>query len=608
MTSPASRRTVRACLAMIVAGLLMTSRLTASAAAPQDAGVQLEQKIEALLKKMTLEEKVSLLSGKDGGELKAIPRLGIPALRVTDGPHGVGWGTKSTAFPTGVSMGSTWNPALIAKVGVALGRETRAAGRHVLLGPCVCIHRTPLGGRNFESFAEDPYLAGKIAAAYVRGVQSQKIGTSTKHYACNNQEWERTTISVEVDERTLREIYLPAFRAAVEEGGTWTIMGAYNKVNGDYCCANRHLLTDILKKDWGFGGVVVSDWGATHSTLDSALAGLDLEMPGPGEFFSDALLKAARDGRVPGEVIDDKVRRILRVLAWCGLLDGSARSFKGAASTPEHQALCRRVAEEAIVLLKNAEGVLPLNRNAIKSIAVIGPNAAYARVGGGGSSTVTPPHTVSPLDGLRALCGEGMKVEYVQGVRFPTDMTIIEAKHLRPPAGVEGAFGLRGEYFSNRELEGEPVVTRLDRNVAFRWGDESPDPRVPADKFSARWTGKLVPPKSGTYRLGMSSDDGIRLYVDDELLVDHWVDHGPTIMLNDIALEAGREYDLRIEFHESAGGATAELGWALPDDGVLEQAVELARDCDAAVVCVGLTYEIEGEGVDRSTMHLPAGQ
>jgi beta-glucosidase-like glycosyl hydrolase len=352
-----------------------------------------EKRVEDLLSRMSLREKASLLSGEGFMETRGNKRLHIPPMIMTDGPHGVGAGSTSTSFPTGVSMAATWDESLIYKVGVALGRETKAQGRHILLGPCVNIHRTPLGGRNFESFSEDPYLASRITVAYINGVQSQKIGASVKHYACNNQEWERGTISSEIEERALREIYLPAFKAAVQEANTLSAMGAYNRINGIYACENKHLLTDILKTEWGFNGFVVSDWGAVHSTAESLNAGCDLEMPGPGNFFiEEKVLQSVKRGDVSKDIIDDKVRRILRVMFWLGLFDDPNPRSKGALDTPEHREIARKVAENAIVLLKNKNNILPLDSAKIKSTAVIGPNASVARLGGGGSSTVSPSY------------------------------------------------------------------------------------------------------------------------------------------------------------------------------------------------------------------------
>ena len=565
-----------------------------------------EERVTDLLGQMTLEEKISLLAGKDGGETKTIDRLGIPPLRVIDGPHGVGWGNKSTCFPSGISMGACWNPALIEEVGQALASETRAAGRNILLGPCVNIHRIPNGGRNFESYSEDPYLAGRIAVAYIKGIQSQRIGTSLKHFACNNQEWERLTISTEIDERTLQEIYLPAFKAAVTEAHPWTVMSAYNKVNGSYCSENKHLQLDLLKKAWGFNGFIVSDWGATHSVVGCALNGLDLEMPGPGEFFGPKLLEAVRAGEVNEEIINDKVRRLLRVMFWAGLFDPADKSLKAEMATPAHAALARRLSEEAIVLLKNQNDVLPLNKNKIKSIAVFGPNANEGRPGGGGSSNVEAPYLISPLQGIKDKLPDGVTVTYDEGCPSAT-LTPIASENLSPPDAQPDQHGLKAEYFDNMNLEGEPVVTRIDANVDMEWGDGSPDPKLPIDGFSARWTGVFTPPRSGSYQLGMGSDDGFRIFLDGKMLIDGWRDRFGQIDTTTIELEAGRPYNLRIEYYENMGGAAARFGW-VPPTSTTEGITQLAHNADAAIICVGLFALFEGEGYDRSNIDMPGQQ
>jgi beta-glucosidase len=279
-------------------------------------GQEAEKKIHDILRQMTLEEKISMLSGT-GFESRPVARLGIPALNMTDGPVGVRW-HRSTAFPASIALAAAWDPALATREGSALGREAKAEGRRMLLGPCVNINRVPWGGRDFESYGEDPYLVARVAVGYVKGVQSEKVVACTKHYAANNQEWERESISAQVDERTLREIYFPAFQAAVQEGGSWSIMSAYNKVNGTWCSENPFLLTDVLKREWGFKGMVVSDWGAVHSMVPTVNAGLDIEMPN-GQFLrGDSLLLAVRRGDVKEPVIDDKITRILRVIMWTG--------------------------------------------------------------------------------------------------------------------------------------------------------------------------------------------------------------------------------------------------------------------------------------------------
>ncbi|OQA27306.1 MAG: Xylan 1,4-beta-xylosidase precursor [Verrucomicrobia bacterium ADurb.Bin345] len=596
-------RTVLCAAALFVSGMNIDAVTTESDQSDMD----INERVAHLLSKLTLEEKVGLVSGQSHGETKAVSRLGIRDLRVIDGPHGVGWGKKATSFPTGVSMGSCWNPELMEEVGRALARETRAFERDVLLGPCVNIHRTPLGGRNFESFSEDPYLTGRIGVAYVRGVQSEGIGTSLKHYACNNQEWERTTISVELDERALREIYLPHFKMIVEEAQPWTVMGAYNRVRGTYCCANDYLVNQVLKKEWGFKGVLVSDWGATHGTADFALGGLDLEMPGPGRYFSDDLLQAVRKGEVDETVIDDKVRRILRVLYLAGRLEGTGAARQGAANTPEHRALAQRLAEDAIVLLKNEGGVLPLDRKKIKSLAVIGPNADAHRAGGG-SSNVNPESPVTPLQGLRRLCGDEIEVRFAMGCAMPQDLIPIPSTLLTPPDGQPGEHGLRAVYFNNMNLEGEPVLTRVDAQLDFNWGDGSPAPEVPRDQFSARWTGTFTPDKSGRYALGMTTDDGCRLFLDGRPIVDSWIDQAGITRSQVLELEAGHAYDIRAEYFENSGGASARLGWLPEGDQSIRSAAEMAAKSDAAIVFAGLSWQFEGEGADRANLALPDGQ
>ncbi|MFH0878765.1 MAG: glycoside hydrolase family 3 C-terminal domain-containing protein [Lentisphaerota bacterium] len=566
-----------------------------------------EQRVEDLLKRMTLEEKVDQVSGATCMDTRRNERLGIPALRMSDGPHGVRW-EKATCFPTAIGLGASWNTNLVERIGIALADEARAKGRNILLGPCVNIHRTPLGGRNFESFSEDPYHAGRMAVAYVRGVQGRKIGTSTKHYAVNNQEWERTTINVKVDERTLHELYLPAFKAAVQEAGTWTVMAAYNRLNGPYCCANRILLTEVLKERFGFQGLVMSDWGACHGTVDSANAGLDLEMPGPGQFFGAALLDAVKKGEVCEATLDDKVRRILRVMFQMGLFDGIEEKEKGALDTPEHRQLAREAGAEGVVLLKNDGNILPLKREAIRSIAVVGPNAGTARLGGGGSSSVEPFYSISPLQGLQEKAGSGISVAFVQGCLVPGELKPIPTEFLVPPKGCSEPHGLKAEYFTNKDLAGEPALTRIDPSIDFNWGDGSPAPEIPTDGFSARWTGQLIPDKSGLFQVGLTSDDGFRLYLDGKLVIDQWVDQAGITTTADVKLKAGIAHDLRVEYYENIGGAQARMGWVIPQEGSREEAVRVAGESDVVIVFAGISSYQEGEGVDRNNLDLPGDQ
>ena len=362
---------------------------------------------------MTPAEKADLLSGNTF-ETRPNNRLGIPAVKMADGPMGVRWYT-ATAFPASVALAATWDTELVRQVGRAIARELKAQGRDMLLAPCVNIHRVPMAGRNFESYGEDPFLAARMAVAYIRGVQGEGVIASVKHFAANNQEQERNTIDVRADERTLHEIYFPAFKAAVQEAGVWSVMSAYNKINGRWCSENSWLLNEVLKKQWGFRGFVVSDWGAVQSTVETANAGCDLEMP-TGKFMNGAaLLREVAAGKIAQDTIDDKVRRILRVMFLSGLFERARGKSPEKPDLSAHPQLSRSAAVESAVLLKNEAGILPLDPKRIRSIAVIGPNAAVGRAGGGGAALVNFPYVVSPLEGLRTRFGNRLEDQLFRG-------------------------------------------------------------------------------------------------------------------------------------------------------------------------------------------------
>lgn len=381
-----------------------------------------EDKIANLLREMTLEEKIALTIGRGFWTSNGVERLGIQPIVLTDGPHGVrkapqggeigiGNSLPATCFPTAVSLASSWDTTLAEEIGQALGEESQALDVQVLLGPGVNIKRTPLGGRNFEYFSEDPVLAGEMGAAWVRGVQSQGVGTSLKHYACNNQEFERMTINAEVDQRTLRELYLPAFERVVKNARPATIMAAYNKVNGTYAAEHLQLLTEILKEEWGYEGVVVSDWGAVNDKAASLAAGLDLEMPGPGHKHTEKITQLVRQGQLSEEVIDRAAARVLKLI-----LEGQKNRKTGTSFDKEaHHALARRAAAESIVLLKNKDNLLPLEAEKLGSLAVIGRFAAQPRYQGSGSSQMVPTKLDNTLEELRQWLSERVKVSYAEG-------------------------------------------------------------------------------------------------------------------------------------------------------------------------------------------------
>jgi beta-glucosidase len=451
MTNPGLllRRISRLSFALAI--LAITSGAGTSRAAERplylDPGQPLEARVDDLLGRMTLEEKILLLHADSKFTTAAIPRLGIPRRWLSDGPHGVRedigpdtWTPAgrtddfATCMPCGIALAAAWNPDLAQSAGGVIGEEALARGKQIMLGPAVNIMRTPLCGRNFEYFGEDPFLTSRIAVGYIRGEQSKDVASCVKHFAANNQETERGTIDVEMDERTLREIYLPSFKAAVQEAGVWTVMGAYNKFRGQHCCHNDYLLNKILKGEWGFNGLVVSDWAGAHDTREAALNGLDLEM-GTERAYNDfylasPFLEGLRTNAFPMSVLDDKVRRNLRVMIATHVLDGRP---PGAINTKEHQATARRVAEEAMVLLKNEGGALPLDPNKIKTLAVIGENATRPQTHGGQSSEIKAFYEILPLDGILQRVGRQVNVTYAIGYDAPPG----DRRSTRPRNGID---------------------------------------------------------------------------------------------------------------------------------------------------------------------------
>jgi beta-glucosidase len=436
---------------ILCAAILSIAQNQASSDIPpyKNPSLPVEQRVQDLLGRMTLQEKVAMLSGADWMQSVPNARLGIPSIKMADGPLGIrSWAGPSaetnamvsknkvmtTAFPAGVAMAATWDTDLVQSEGQAIGQEVKAVGRDMILGPTVNINRTPLWGRNFEGYGEDPYLTSRLAVAYIKGVQGEGVIATVKHFAANNEEFERHRINVIVDERALQEIYFPAFKAAIQEAGVWSVMSAYNKLNGVYCAQNSFLLKDTLRKQWGFKNFVVSDWGSTYSTADTVNAGMDVEMPGgepmrdwlkkpetqaagngSGWLVPEKVLPEISSGKISAATIDDNVASILRVIFVSGQFD-NPHTRTSELDTPSQRALARKAATESIVLLKNSGDLLPLNPSKIHTVAVIGPNAAVARTGGGGSSLVTPKYSISPLKGIQDRAGQSVKVSYALGV------------------------------------------------------------------------------------------------------------------------------------------------------------------------------------------------
>jgi len=564
---------------------------------------KVEDRVNDLLKRMTLEEKLDMLSGT-GFASKPLDRLGIPALTMTDGPVGVRW-DPSVALPASIMLAATFDTSLARRYGWALARETKAKGRNTILGPCVNINRVPHGGRNFESYGEDPFLTSRIAVAYIQGVQNEGVVATTKHFAVNNQETDRMFVDATVDKRTLYEIYFPAFKAAVQEAKTEAMMCAYNKLNGHYCSENEMLLNTVLKNEWNFDGLVMSDWGAVHSTKGVATYGLDLEMPG-GDFLTrEKLLPLVQQGTLKQSTIDDKIRRMLRVMFRMGYFDRTLDT--PVTNAAEHRAVALDVARAGIVLLKNDKAALPLNPASLKSLAVIGPNAEVLRAGGGGSSMVIPATVESPLDGIKRTFPNA-NISHSVGARLTGDVPAIEAKYFFLPNDTIGANGLQAEYFDNKELKGEPKLRRIDKNIEFRWGGEKPAEGFGKDNFSVRWTGIIRPAVSGMYEITAASDDGIRVYLDGKRVIDHWSDHAVEARMTKVMLTAGTSYDLRVEYYENGGDAVALVGWTKPNENELSAAIDAARKSEHVILFIGNSHYQESEGFDRPSIDLPENQ
>ncbi|MBY3595586.1 glycoside hydrolase family 3 C-terminal domain-containing protein [Rhizobium bangladeshense] len=571
--------------------------------------------IDSILDKMTLEEQVALLSGADFWTTVPVERLGVPKIKVTDGPNGARGagslvaGVKATCFPVGIALGATWNPDLVKQMGVALARQAKSKGAAVLLAPTVNIHRSGLNGRNFECYSEDPMLTAELAVAYIAGVQGEGVAATIKHFAGNESEIERQTMSSDIDERTLREIYLPPFEQAVRRAGVLAVMSSYNRLNGTYTSEHHWLLTKVLRQEWGFDGIVMSDWFGSHSTAETINAGLDLEMPGPARDRGEKLVAAVHEGKVEAATVRAAARRILLLLERVGAFEGAPDLMERAIDLPEDRALIRRLGAEGAVLLKN-DGILPLAKTSLDRIAVIGPNAASARVMGGGSAQIAAHYTVSPLAGIRAALSNANSISHAVGCRHNRLIDVFKGK-------------IKVEYFTGRGCKGDPLHVETVDKGEFFWFELPAGELDPAD-FSARMTMQFAPEESGEHVFGMTNAGLARLFVDRRLTVeghDGWT-RGENYFgtANDeqrgtMTLEAGRSYEVIVEYEPSTASEeginliAVRFGVEKPlGEADIEGAVETARNADVALVFVGRDGEWDTEGLDLPDMRLPGRQ
>jgi beta-glucosidase len=595
--------------------------------------------LEAVLRErvasLSLERKVRLLTGADFWSLYPEPAIGLRRLVVSDGPAGVRgerWDERdpSANVPSPTALAASWDETRVERIGRLLAAEARGKGVDVLLAPTVNLHRSPYGGRHFECFSEDPLLTARIGAAYVRGLQAGGVGACVKHFVANDSETDRLTVDVRVDERALRERYLAAFEPIVRHAGVWAVMAAYNAVNGT--TATEHpMLAEVLKDEWGFDGVVMSDWYAARSTEPAANAGLDLVMPGPGGPWGDRLVAAVRGGRVPEAAVDDKVLRLLRLAARVGALDGVDPAVPPAAPWPDEQvaAELRESAAAGFVLVRNAEvdgaPALPLDRPGLGRVAVLGPNAGVARTLGGGSATVFPPYVVSPLQGLRAALGPGVRVDHARGVRNSDRLPVAPLALLHRPDG--GGEGVEVRFLA---ADGTVRGRELRTGAAFTWlsgfGPELPMAEVAAVEVHTR----VRAPANGTWRLGASGLGILRLTVGDQVAFDTDTElpegadpveamMRPPQQSVPVELRAGEEVPVALCYRPKGTGGFGEAEPAVvsfqlnlarqdSDADELERAVALAAAADAAVVVVGTTEEVESEGFDRDSLALPGRQ
>ncbi len=554
----------------------------------------IEQRVEQTLAKMTLEEKVDMIGGVKGFYLRGYDHLGLPELKMSDGPMGVRNFGPTTSYPAGETIASTFNPALAEAFGREIGRDARARGVHIWLGPGVNLTRITQNGRNFEYFGEDPLLSGKLAAGVIRGVQSQGVVATIKHFAANNNESDRMHDSSDVDERTLRELYLRQFEIAIRESGPWALMCSYNRLNKTYTSENGWLLDKVLRKDWGYRGIVMSDWGAVHSALGPALNGMDLEMPGPDFMNRQNLLPAIQEGKVPVAKIDEKIRRILRMEYSMEFEKRSQEVKSVPLDNPEGHKVALEIARQGTVLLKNKGGILPLAK--VKRILVVGPNSMrYPQ--GGGSAWTTPIRKMTLAHALKQEAPAGTTVsvapygEELWKSFGGTDFFVPGSKTQK---------GAKVEAFNNRRLQGQPVYVGQDEKLDHVFTDNPPFPGVNPHNYSVRWTTEYTAKESGEHILYARSDDGAKIYVNDKLILNAWRDRGVESSTAGVRMEAGKTYRLKIEYYEAEGEAIAQFG-ILPLKAAYQAQVpsEEVAKADVIVASIGFDSNREGEGADR---------
>ena len=571
---------------------------------------QVEKRANEILSKMTLDQKIDYIGGYQDFYIRAIPELAVPAFKMADGPVGVRNYGPSTTYTGGIALAASWDPELANRVGTSLGHDALARGVHFMLGPGVNIYRAPMNGRNFEYFGEDPFLASRIAVGYIDGMQSLGVSATIKHYMGNNSEYLRHDSNTIVDERTMREIYLPVFEAAVKEANVGSIMDSYNFVNGVHSTQNEIINNQIAKKDWGFPGIMMSDWVATYDAVGAANGGLDLEMPS-GKFMNRAnLLPAIKAGKVSEATIDDKVRRILRTAIRFGWLDKDQTDLSWSLYNPEANQVALDEALESLVLLRNQNHLLPLDKANFHNIAVIGPGAYPGVPVGGGSAGVKPFEAVSFLQGISEYVGSSAKVFYHPGI--PTLNEMANQTNFTTEAS-GGKPGIAFQMFNTVDLSGTPAqsYTALHVNLVIENVQRPLDQELAHQPMSTRWTGYYTCPRAGSYTVFAQANgehSGYRVFVDDQKVLDDWEIAKALVDETTLDLKAGPHKIVMEQYRLDQHRRTRVRLGIVPLAAVVNpQAKTIAQGADVVIVAVGFDPETESEGADR-TFALPPAQ
>lgn len=538
----------------------------------------------SLVQKMTLDEKLSMLAGKTDFSVRNIDRLGIPEVLMADGPQGIRNHCKhSTLYPAGIACAATWNRDVARAYGEALGSDARARGVGILLGPGVNIYRSPLCGRNFEYMGEDPYLASEMAVNYIKGVQSRGVMATIKHFALNNQEWSRHHVSSDADERTMHEIYFPTFRKAVQQANVGAIMNSYNLINGVHASENPWLNIETLRKQWGFKGMLMSDWTSVYSTANAVAGGLDLEMPRPIFFAPDRLKAELAAGRITEKMLDDKVEHILSALISLGLLDRVQKDESIPLDNPRSAEVALATARESVVLLKNQGNILPLKGKTV----VLGPNCDTI-VSGGGSGAVYPFSIVPVTTGMKQLRKNTVAVTDRELYHNINDQVYTDSTF--------STIGFAGKYYKNQKLKGTPDATQVDPAISFNWKQGAPLAGFPTDHFSISWQGCYKADKDGILMIKISGDDGYRILINGSEVAADWDSHSLTTREVDYPVRKGEVYNITVDYFDNNNSASIRCKMGLLSDEMLDKTL---RKADNVVYCTGFSGEVEGEGFDR---------